>query len=272
MFLFAHQDDEFGIFEKVLAEINSGRELFCAYLTDGGKFSRQRNQESLKVLGKLGVPEHNIFFPGADLRIPDGLLPEHLDVAASWIQNWLSHLPVLQAIYIPAWEGGHQDHDALHAIALTVIDEMGLSDCSRQFSLYNSYKCPGQFFRVFRPLSSNGPVEISKVAWINRFKFLSYCLSYPSQKVAWLGLFPFVTLHYFTSGLQMLQPVSRERICQRPHEGTLYYEKRKFYTWEKLSGHLSAFLQRDDNAISNASESGATGDKTAAAELNSKKY
>ena len=242
LFLFAHQDDEFGIFQKIVDELNAGNQVCCAYLTDGccrNVSAERRNNESLAVLGKLGVGAQDIFFAGTALSIPDGALATHLDRAADWIQSWLSNYPRIRSIHVPAWEGGHPDHDALHAITAIIALKNGILPLARQFSLYNGYLCAGPLFRVLSPLHSNGPSESRRIPWPNRVRFLRHCLSYSSQKQAWLGLFPFVLLHYFRNGMQTTQPVSIERIRQRPHAGPLYYERRKFLTWEKMASLLS---------------------------------
>ena len=242
LFLFAHQDDEFGIFQKILDERQKGHRVCCAYLTDGGVSNRgatqRRDNESLPVLMKLGYIQ-DVFFMGNKLSIPDAGLPEHLEIAANWIREWITGYSQVSSIYIPAWEGGHHDHDALHAITITITEEKGMSDCVRQFSLYNGYRCIGPWFRVFSPLPLKGAIEKIRISWGNRFQFLRCCLSYPSQAKTWIGLFPFVALHYLVSGKQLLQPVSVDRTHHRPHEGQLYYERRGFYTWEKISARLS---------------------------------
>lgn len=242
LFLFAHQDDEFGVFQKILDERQKGHRVCCAYLTDGvsnGVSSPRRNRESLSVLMQLGVQEQDVFFMGNELSIPDAELPEHLETAANWIRDWLSGFSQVATICVPAWEGGHHDHDALHAITVTISDKNGLLECVRQFSLYNGYGCVGPLFRVCVPLPLNGEIENIGIPWGNRFRFLRYCLSYPSQTKTWIGLFPFVMFHYLFSGKQVLQPVSVDRIQNRPHEGQLYYEKRGFSTWEDMTTHLS---------------------------------
>jgi LmbE family N-acetylglucosaminyl deacetylase len=250
LFLFAHQDDEFGVFQKIIDEQRNGRRVLCAYLTDGA-FERQssirRNRESLAVLKKLGVKEEDIFFAGHELSIPDGSLPDHLKTASDWIANWLNCYPKVTAIYLPAWEGGHHDHDALHAMGVIVAEEAGLIKVVRQFPLYNGYKCGGPLFRVLLPLPMNGDIERKKIPWINRLQFLRYCLSYPSQMTTWLGLFPFAFLHYVFYGTQLLQTVSRERIGCRPHSGSLYYERRGFSTWEKMSNTLAGWIAHRRN-------------------------
>lgn len=243
LFLFAHQDDEFGVFQKIIDENRCGRRVFCAYLTDGvfqGKSSLRRNHESLAVLKQLGVLEEDIIFAGHKLAIPDGGLPDRLESAIEWIDNWLARFPKVAAIYLPAWEGGHHDHDALHAIGVILAEKTGRMEVVRQFSLYNGYQCAGPLFRVLLPLPMNGDLEVVKVPLANRLRFLRHCLSYRSQVITWMGLFPFVVLHYFFFGTQVLQTVSRERIRHRPHNGPLYYERRHFYTWEKMSDRLLA--------------------------------
>lgn len=243
LFFFAHQDDEVGVFQKIIDEQSKGQRVICVYMTDGGKSMLVRNRESLVVLGELGVPEKDVIFAGQVLSIPDGDLHEHLETAADWIIKWLMNSPVVSAIYLPAWEGGHPDHDALHAIGVIVAEKFKLLGVTKQFPLYNGYNCEGPFFRVMKPLEMNGEVELIKVTWSNRLRFLRYCLSYPSQKITWIGLFPFFLCHYLFYGTQMLQAVSSDRIGQRPHNGRLYYERRKFSTWEKISNRLSEYKQ-----------------------------
>lgn len=247
LFLFAHQDDEFGVFQKIMDEQRHGRRVFCAYLTDGAfgeASSLRRNRESLAVLKQLGVQKEDVFFAGHTLSIPDGSLPDHLKIASEWIASWLARYPMVTAIYLPAWEGGHHDHDALHAIGVIVAEESGLTEVVWQFPLYNGYKCGGPLFRVLLPLPMNGDLEVIKVPWANRLRFLRCCLSYPSQAITWIGLFPFVLLHYIFYGTQVLQTVSKARISQRPHSGPLYYERRQFFTWEKMTHRLTAYIEQ----------------------------
>ena len=57
----------------------------------------------------------------------------------------------------------------------------------------------------------------------------------------WIGLFPFVALHYLVEGVEQTQPVSLARLEQRPHAGALYYEKRRFFTWPRMQAALAAW-------------------------------
>jgi hypothetical protein len=244
LFLFAHQDDEFGVYQKILDEKNNGSRICCAYLTDGasnGVLSEIRNLESLSVLRSLGVQECDIFFVGNELLIPDSKLLENLNKASIWIRNWITSNPEISVIFVPAWEGGHHDHDVLHAITITITEYLGNINIVKQFALYNNYKCPAPFFKVCSPLPFNGKVESTYYSKGARLKFLFYCLSYPSQFKTWLGLLPFVIHHYLFCGKQLLQPVSIARTYQRPHDGRLYYEIRGFSSWEVVEKSLESW-------------------------------
>lgn len=259
LFLFAHQDDEFGVFQKIIDERQKGHRVCCAYLTDGGfggVLPQRRNLESLYVLQQLGVQVQDVFFAGQALAISDARLHEHLESAANWISEWLTGFSKVVSICVPAWEGGHHDHDALHAIMVSIAEERNILGCVRQFSLYNGYGCAGPLFRVLIPLPMNGAVEEISIPWKHRLRFLRYCLCYPSQAMTWAGIFPFVVLRYLTSGMQILQPVSAERTCIRPHDGALYYEKRGFLTWEKMASSLSEWRGTKSEKSANSSRSG----------------
>ncbi|WNV06080.1 PIG-L family deacetylase [Candidatus Methylospira mobilis] len=244
LFLFAHQDDEFGVFQTIVDEREKGHRVCCAYLTDGGfngVSPQRRNRESLSVLQRMGVQPQDVFFAGDRVAIPDGKLHEHLAAAAGWIDNWLAGFTQVVSICVPAWEGGHHDHDVLHAITVVIAERRSMTDYVRQFPLYNAHGCVGPFFKVLHPLPLNGPVEETAIPWGNRFRFLRNCLGYPSQAVTWMGIFPFAVFHYLVSGKQALQPVLSARLNIRPHDGVLYYEMRGFFTWAEMDSCLSAW-------------------------------
>lgn len=247
IFVFAHQDDEFSVFQHILDEINLGNVVYCAYLTSGvgeRESSLTRQHESVKVLKKLGVKERNILFVGAHLGIPDLKLLTNIHHVSNWINNWLLSFKKISSIFIPAWEGGHPDHDALHAAVLVAAKRHGILHILLQFPLYNSYTCKKPFFRLFNPLPLNGTARSLHISWRNRFKFLLYCFSYKSQYKSWLGLFPFLILHYFIHGCEYVQNVSFQRLIERPHDGALYYENRNFCSWSEMSLSIRAFLSK----------------------------
>lgn len=242
LFLFAHQDDEFGVFQSLLDEIEAGRRVCCAYLTDGcvGRITAgRRNLESIAVLSRLGVTPKDVCFAGEALGIRDGCLPLELQRAEAWLLDWWLIAGQVEVVYVPAWEGGHHDHDALHALTIAVASIQNQLAVVRQFPLYHSDRCFGRLFRVMTPLAANGPVLTRRIPWKNRRLFLRLCLGYPSQTATWLGLFPFVALHLLFSGTQGTQGICKTRMGQRPHPGRLYYERRSFFSWDKMVACLS---------------------------------
>jgi len=244
LFLFAHQDDEFGVFERIAALRRQGVRVACAYLTDGqtaNASAATRNAESLAVLAQLGVAQHDVAFAGQLLGIGDARLPLHMEAAGRWIGAWIDSFYPIEAIHVTAWEGGHHDHDALHALVVTLAAERGLLARTWQFSLYQAESLGGPLFRVLAPLAANGPVTAAPISWAARRQYLRLCLSYPSQRNTWIGLFPIVLLHYLRRGEQALQGVDPARLEQRPHAGALYYEKRKFFTWERMRAAIAAW-------------------------------
>lgn len=241
LFLFAHQDDEYGVYGAIADCVQRGLAVQCAYFTCGaGALAQQRNQESLAVLARLGVPASAVSFAGDQLAIADASLPQRLSDAARWLEAWLHSSPqAIAQIYVTAWEGGHHDHDALHAMTCEIAARHALLARVQQYSLYNAHRCPAPWFRVLAPLAQNGMVTRQRLSWRQRWQHLRLCLMYPSQRVTWLGLFPFVLLHYLLRGEQQLQGVTLARLQQRPHAGPLYYENRRFYRWEQLQQDLA---------------------------------
>lgn len=243
LFLFAHQDDEFGVFHAIEQCVRRGLRVRCAYLTHGANGSAaRRNAESLAVLAQLGVAPADVRFAGDELGIRDATLPRHLHAAGQWLADWLVQAGPAQLIIGPAWEGGHHDHDALHFLVTQVAARAGLLTRVRQHALYHAHRCPAPWFRVLSPLEANGAIERERLSWRARLRYLRLCMGYPSQWRTWVGLLPFVLARYALRGQQELQAVTLARQAERPHPGPLYYERRGFYRWEQLQQDMHHWL------------------------------
>ena len=236
LFLFAHQDNEFAIFQQIDASMRSGQSVYCAYATDGAATADAvvRNLESLSVLRAMGVPKSNVFFFGGELDVRDGRLHEKAADVALWLDDFLDAHSEIATCYVPAWEGGHPDHDLLHAIAVHAMQLRGRVDDVRQFPLYHGHNCSAPFFSIQTPLRKNGAVELHQILWRDRLRYLRYCLSYRSQWRTWVALFPVVCLRNLFGGVQCLQRVDPMRLVEPPHAGRLYYEGRGFFTWQEM--------------------------------------
>ena len=247
LFLFAHQDDEFGVFYEIHRLVSLGAKVIVAYLTSGtsdGNPSPIRNMESIAVLKKLGVFENNIIFLGADAGIPDGQLCKHLEVIYHSITELIAKTGVPENLYFHAWEGGHQDHDAAHLIGVILGEHLGILEQCHQFPLYTGVDLPSVFFRLFFCLPENGMPNLTIIPWRQRIEFINLTFQYPSQVKTWVGLFPFFLFHYVFFGTQILQGVSTKRIHQPPHFGKLLYERRGFYSYIRFAQNAIDFISR----------------------------
>ncbi|RDS88070.1 PIG-L deacetylase family protein [Pseudomonas fluorescens] len=246
VFFMPHQDDEFGLFHQIEQELAADRRVRCIYVTDGSATADpdRRDSESRAVLSKLGLSKDDILFVGRELSITDGHLHQHINVLVDWLDKFLNEHPTLQTCFVPAWEGGHPDHDVLHAIVVEVMAARSHPAMIWQYPLYNARNCAGPLFRVLSPIPENGPAELQSITWRARFRYIKLCLSYPSQWRSWLGLFPFVGGHYLCYGIQSLQAVKKDRLKYPPHQQPLYYEKRGFLDWPSMCVAIEQLHQK----------------------------
>lgn len=243
VFLFAHQDDEFGVFYAIEQAARQGARVVCLYLTDGGQRTDRRCAESRAVLQSLGVDVTNIHFIGTKEGYRDGELHGHLEAALASVETVLAPLGAVRALYMHSWEGGHQDHDAVHLIGAAYMVRKGLPGVGRQFALYRAAE---NYIKLalFAPLLENGPVYGEPIPGIARLRYLRLSLSYPSQWKAWTVLFPLLAHAYCTKPIQETQGVSTERLLARPHPGSLLYERRGFLRYEEFRAAADTFLRR----------------------------
>ncbi|MGO4702307.1 PIG-L deacetylase family protein [Dyella sp. 2RAB6] len=242
LFVFAHPDDEFACLEQLRRSVAEGHEVVCAYLTDGaygGQAVEPRIEESQRALARQGVAAQSLHFIGAAAGIPDGGLPARMRTAYELLCELVSQQGPVTACFVTAWEGGHQDHDASHAILLAMRRNGHVDAPVWQFPLYNGEGLPGPLFRVMHPLTSNGPTTWLPISVRHRLLDLRTCLGYPSQWRTWLGLLPFVAFKLLFQGSYALQLASDDALEQRPHAGKLLYERRSPVTWEQIrQGYL----------------------------------
>lgn len=241
IFLFPHPDDEFAVSTLIRDRRRTGQRVLCIYLTDGGfrgQSGERREFETIKALGLAGVPASDAVFLGRELQIPDGSLHLHLEhVFAALLRT----MPVCYELFCPAWEGGHQDHDAAHLIALALQRASDI-DLVWQFPLYHGAGLPGPFFRVMDPLPQNGPTHDRRTNFRERLWHLRFCLAFPSQWRTWLGIFPFVALHMLRDGRFQVQRTDARRVLDDPHHGAVLYHRRKFLNQQDFRDGVAAFI------------------------------
>lgn len=244
LYLLAHQDDEFGVFIDISKQIKNNN-VYIFYLTSGytKKISKykltKRDKESLKVLNKLGVKKKNIIFLGKKLNIRSNKLYLKLSEVYNEIILFTKLIKPHKLI-THSWEGGHEDHDACNLIARKIGIKYSNIFKFKEFSLYNAYKCKLLYFKVFNPIKKKG--EYSKANFLMRLLYIRLLFSYTSQFKIWIGLYPFIIMHYLFLGYNFLQPLNKSKKILRPHQGKLLYEIRNFCSFKKFKEKAIFFL------------------------------
>lgn len=250
LFLFAHQDDEYGAAPWILDDLASGNAVACLYLTDGGSRVAPaiRDDESRKVLHSLGVGDEGIaFLDDGGARIADGALAarsiDGLAIASRWIE---SNAWTPSRIYSPSYEGGHPDHDAAHLIASAIARRCGALGNAWHFALYNGYRCVKPFFNVLRQLPSNAPSRRAQLSAARRLSLALLCRRYPSQRKTWLGLLPGAFVERALLAREAVVRFDLDRLSARPHDGELLYERlfgKPYATFAREVGPLVSLLR-----------------------------
>ncbi|MGH6980543.1 MAG: PIG-L deacetylase family protein [Stellaceae bacterium] len=126
LLLIPHPDDEVvGAAATIASRRAAGDRFFGLYLTDGipapeqlwrkdrparDDRVRRRRDEAREAAALLGIE------PAAFLGFPSRGLKSHLGKAAERIAATLAAHDI-GAVWVPAWEGGHQDHDVANFLA-----------------------------------------------------------------------------------------------------------------------------------------------------------
>ena len=245
-FLFAHQDDEIGVFHEITQTLRREQPLRCIYLTNGswgGISPQQRNNETITALTRLGVRQQDIVFLGERLGIDDGQLPSHLEKAYHGLREEVGTSQPLSRLIMQAWEGGHQDHDAVHLLGLALARHLGILEQSFQFPLYRMPA--GRFWLSFAaPLPQNGKVIQSKMSWSHRAAHLMMLRHYRSQAKVMLKIGSHLLWHHLMDGRAKLQPVSLSRALERPNSGMMLYEYWQLSTEAQFRTQTAPFIKQ----------------------------
>ena len=227
LFVFAHQDDEVGIWTRIVHEVRAGAGVWCAYLTDGARdvSAAVRDAESSRALARAGVAAERIaFLRDAEGRIADGTLFRALARARAMLGAWIAETGVrFSSVFTLDWEGGHHDHDAAHLVTLAACRDAGLPP-PQVFSLYNGYARRPGLFRVASFVPGDAPVVRRSLAVRDVIAAALLPLVYRSQRRTWLGLGPGFAARTLLRRAELVRAADARRLADRPHAGPLLYE------------------------------------------------
>jgi LmbE family N-acetylglucosaminyl deacetylase len=243
LFVFAHQDDEIAAAARIAHLVRGGATITAAFLTNGearGVLSATRDEESRRVLSRLGVHLTRVHFLGSEENIPDGKLVEHLDRALQLLGQRVTD-PV-DEVWCLSWEGGHHDHDASHLVAVAFASQRALP-CF-ELPLYHGHRLRGPLFQTLAPLLVGGPWTPRHVPLREALHLLSLCRFYRSQRKTWLGLLPGAIVRLLLGGREWTRAADVSRLAGKPHEGLLFYERRFRFSWDTFDRHARGFIAR----------------------------
>lgn len=244
LFVFAHQDDEVMISSRLVREIEAGHRAHCVFLTNGrgsrGVPPSVRDAESLEILSSLGVAPADIHFPGTRSDIDDLVLIDCLGQALDLLEDAVGSHPI-RRVFTLAWEGGHPDHDAVHAIALAFAARRRLLGRTWQYPAYHGRGLPWKFFRASTSFERGTRRCVRRLSAAEALRHTMLCWRYQSQRRSWIGLFPEFFVQRALLRRETFDAVEPRALLRPPHEGTLLYERMFGASWAHVGPRVAAF-------------------------------
>ena len=238
LFLLAHHDDEVfcaGHLRRTMA-MGAGSRLGLLWATTGGLApARRRLAEGQRVRDLLGLATEN----APDLGLPDKGALDHVATIVREAESLLGRLEhggrggpaAPPAIFVPAYEGGHPDHDALNLAAAVL--------CSRrpdvrafEFPLYRRGRLGLAVQSTAPPLGSARPPGGSasgnwQIAFLDDDAIaLRRALVGANGSQRFVSLEPLLALARLAGRGRAVsaRPLPAHDYATRPHEGRLLYE------------------------------------------------
>ena len=115
LFLLAHHDDELFIAATLRRLVRQG-EVTVLWLTQGGLGAAGRRAESVTAMELLGVPPDALRY----MCLPDNHLLAYLPQVVVRLRRLICRLRPA-SVFVPAFEGGHQDHDTVQLAAARAL-------------------------------------------------------------------------------------------------------------------------------------------------------
>ena len=240
VYVLAHFDDEYCALPLIRQRVREGRDQRFIYVADypTEAVTRTRRRETEALLAHIGVDPAKIAHLAAGA--PDGAVHRHLEPAFIALNAAVETIGPVEGFVCTAWEGGHMDHDMCALMTSELARARGAP--VEQISLYNGKGLGAPFLHGGLPLAENGPVSRVRsspaewAAWMSQVRF------FPSQIPVWSTLWPAMFWTYARRGFgyQRLDPA---RIAERPHAGTLYYERMFGAPYAEVRAAADAFLQ-----------------------------
>jgi LmbE family N-acetylglucosaminyl deacetylase len=222
--ILAHFDDEYCALPLIWEAARQGLAQRFIYLADyrDPALGARRLAETRAFLRRQGIAAEAVTPLGLGSGAYDQSLHRSVDRLFPRLVETAAATPVVRLV-VPAWEGGHMDHDACAFMAVRLAARLGAPEV-RQFTLYNGPRRPGPLLRGGAPLAENGPVTPIPLTGRELLRWMAAVRAFPSQAYAWSGIWPAMFAGVLRRGFGW-QALATERVEARPHRGWLFYER-----------------------------------------------
>ncbi len=224
LFLFAHPDDDVMICGTMKMLIDEGAEVHGAWLGSGDWLGQgpTRRAERFRAAKIIGLKQSRMHVPG----IADMHFLRDLEQAARKVADLFSRIKP-DIVFVPAYEGGHPDHDAVNFLAYEASRRTGLKPKLFEFPLYNATGPAYKWWWRVNDFPPGGPPALSnplnRAAVAAKYEIMR---TYTSQ---WMLMIP---ARLASSREDLLKVGELYRPCPPvrdhtvpPHEGMLSYER-----------------------------------------------
>lgn len=247
VYILAHLDDEYCALPLIWQAKRAGLEQHFLYVADyrDAATAQVRLAETRGFLAAQGIAPERAVHVGRGTGAFDGAVHRALPASFAALAAALDRLAPTRLV-VPAWEGGHMDHDMCALMAVRLAQPRGLP--VDQFTLYNGLHRPGPLLRGGAPLAQNGPVTAISLTAGEWLRWMVAVRRFPSQAYAWSGIWPAMFVGYARRGFgwQRLDPA---RVEQRPHPGALFYERMFHVPYAEVRALADAALPAETLAV-----------------------
>ena len=238
VFVFAHNDDEIFINARIRYLVAAGRKVEALWLTSGllAPSPEIRRQESRAAMGRLGVPDHALTF----WDYPDLRTLGHLEDIVSGIASYLECRSIAE-VYVPAYEGGHPDHDVANFAVSHAAARIRLSAPIYEFPINNGSRgrrqLLGSFIADSLPIIRTAPRPDDRQMWADlwrchrtQYRYLRLPMVLCLDRRRWSSGEPYRALPHH----DYLSP---------PHPGRLGYETALGIPFTRFRSAVREFLE-----------------------------
>jgi len=237
LFVLAHHDDEVFCAGHLLRALRAGRAVRLLWATAGGLApAARRSLEGERVSRLLALAPVDC----RDLRLPDQQALRHVTRIAAAAGDLLGPAAgPAPLLYVPAYEGGHPDHDAVN-LASAVVRARRPEVDAREFPLYRRGRA-GLSVQSPRPAAGTPPRPYEILKLDAAALTLRRRLVRANASQALPSLLPLLALAWVQGRgrAEPSRPLPDHDYARPPHDGALLYE---FYTRRRFGGFRAAAL------------------------------